>query len=229
MTIEEMQYNVDIRTREIAIISFRPFYSTEIETMLNKAQADLVDELYDKYAGRTVDKFEYTEKLRRELNELITFTDITAFDSATPGRHTNGYFVSLPENFLYSIEESCNISYTDCNDTTQTKIVKVKPITYDEYLANKSNPFSKPTEDLIWRMDYNSSGVASSSKRHELITDGVVTLSNYYLRYLKRATDMSIADGTDCILDESLHEEIVDRASALLLATLPKPTETTNT
>lgn len=223
MDIENMHYRFDILTRQIAAVEDRPFTSTEAEYFLNKAQEEIFEEFYSKREGRPDKKFEATEKLRRELNELIEFVDITVFDAATEV-HTNGSFVNIPDDFLYSIEEECSVTYTDCNDDTQTKIMKVVPITFDEYLANVNNPFGKPhhNEDgLIWRMDFNKGAAASTSKRHELITDGAVTLTHYYLRYLKRLTAMVIESGTDCVLDESLHEEIVNRAVRLALMTLP--------
>ena len=78
-----------------------------------------------------------------------------------------------------------------------------------------------PYEDLIWRMDGFES--VPGIKKHELITDGVIGITNYNMRYLKRPSDINVLTATgDCELNVMLHEKIVDRAVMIAVSTVPK-------
>jgi len=193
-----------------------PFLSHEVEDFLNESQDIKVKNLY-------VD-FEQNEKARTELGPLINNVVITTFVTGAAYCHTNGHMANVPTGVQYPVKESCNVVYSDCNDNTGTKEVKVMPITHDEYLANIDNPYRKPYIDLIWRIDMGASG--TSYKRHELVTDGSVSITNYMLRYIKRPTAISIINNTTCELDPSVHDDIVDLAASIALKTRPQLQET---
>lgn len=220
MTSEEMQYNFELKMHTISSIR-KPFESYDINQFLNKSQDDIVDARYSIRDGSRQEAFEKDEKIRTELAELIVDTVISTFDTSNSALHTNGSFVDVPSDFLYSLSEQCTIVYTDCNDNTATSDAKVKPVTHDEYNININNAYKAPYNELIWRMDYSSP--TADTKRHELITDGTYTISSYKLRYLRRPNRINILDGSDCELNSNLHEEIVDRAVRFAMSTLPQP------
>jgi len=221
MTANEMQYNFELKMNTLYSLK-KPFTSYDINQFLNEAQDSIVEGHYSARDGDRREHFESDEKLRMELAELITNHSVqsVSFDTSNSALHANGAFVTVPNDFLYSLREECNIVYTDCNDDTTSNTVRVKPITHDEYIMNIDNPFKKPYNELIWRMDYGSP--TADTKRHELITDGDYTIQTYKLRYLRRPGRINILDGSDCELNVSLHEEIVNRAVRLAMATMPK-------
>jgi hypothetical protein len=211
MTAAEMQYNFELKRNTLYSLD-KPYTSYDINFLLNKAQDDIVDERYSKDTGDEKTFFEGNERLRMELGGLITDYNQTGgqFNTTDGALHSNGSFVTMPTDLLYSLKEDCLISYSDCNGDVKTKTIKVIPVTHDEYLMNINNAYKKPYEDLVWRLDYK--GSATGTVRHELIDDGVITITNYHMRYLKRPGRINILTGVDCQLNTILHEEIVDRA-----------------
>jgi len=213
MNAREMQLSFEIKIGQFANYDFdMPLQSHEIQDHLNEAQDAVTADLYS--------EFERTEKLRTELSPLIRNITITSFATGTE-RHTNGFIVNCPTGMMYPIQERCNVVYTDCNSNTGAKEVNVIPITHDEYALNKNNPYAKPYTDLIWRMEMGSTG--AYYKRHELITDGVNTLTNYVLRYLKRPTEINIVSKNTCELDPTVHDLIVDKAVGIAISARPIP------
>jgi len=138
------------------------------------------------------------------------------------GVHKNGTFLDLPSNFLYAIEESVITS------ATSNEEVFVLPVRHDQYRANIRHPYKKPYTNLVWRMDFSKetkpigTDSTGSSKRTELITDGS-TISEYRVRYLQSPPDIVVdevtpANQVHCILDETIHREIVDEAVVIARA-----------
>lgn len=121
--------------------------------------------------------------------------------------------------------------------------VEVDPVDDDFYSANKDNPYKKPSEKKIWRID----GADESSKEHEYITDGTFTLTTVHLHIDRKpraiivpettSLPYAVSDGTidgiyfvdystglDCLLDSTIHREIVDKAVKLAYAALQDQT-----
>ena len=143
------------------------------------------------------------------------------------GVHPDGVFLDLPEGFLYAVEEGVKLFNI-------SKEAWVKPVRHDEYLANINNPYKQPYKNLVWRMDFsreiNSTGTANSTnKRTELILPAGYELEYYRVRYLSMppaivCDEFEPTNQIHCILDESLHREIVDEAVAIAKAAV-KPEE----
>ena len=206
----QMQLSFEMKAGQFSDYQYpMPFQSHEIQDYLNEAQEALTILYYG--------EFEKTEQLRTEISPLIRNEVFSSFVTGSAVYHTNAHVVDIPVGVLFPIEERCNVSYTDCNDASQSKQVKVLPITHDEYSMNVSNPYLKPSVDLIWRMDHGDAG--SGYKQHELITDGVVTLNTYNLRYIKRPLEINLITVNTCELDPSVHEHIVDLAIEIALRT----------
>ena len=120
------------------------------------------------------------------------------------------------ENTIVNIIK--NIAKTKTNIVADTNLGKlgfdslsVIAVILDlEYALNIDNPYTKPYTDLVWRMDHGSTG--AYHKRHELITDGVVSLTSYSLRYIKRPLVIDIVAKNTCELDPLAHDDVVDLA-----------------
>jgi len=219
MTAQEMQYNFELKLGTFHSLD-KPFTSTDIAVFLNKAQDEVVKMKYSDRFGRSSERFERDEKLRLELGALVSNFSATAgqFDSSNVALHANALFVSLPSDYLYSLKEMCVVTYPNCNAVDTTGTARVLPIRLDEYEMNIKNPYGKPYRELVWRMDYGSTG----AKRHELVHAEDNTITKYNLRYLKSPISINIIDGVDCQLHVSLHDEIVDRAIQIAIGSIPK-------
>ena len=208
MDAREMQYQTELKLKQLDSVGDRPFTTSDIEDLLNEAQRIYVRQNYE--------VFETSERVRKVLDELLGNANITPTSSS----NTNldyGVFVTLPSDFMYSIEEMATINL-DTNGQVTTSAasytkVPVKPVTYDEYAVNIDNPYKKPYRKLVWRLDYQK----STYKRHELITDGTFSVITYHLRYLKFPSDIVISSNTSCALSDITHDDIVNLAVNLTL------------
>lgn len=163
----------------------------------------------------------------------VTLSGALGKSSSQGGVHPNGVFLDLTDDFLYAVEEACTLknSTTSVVKTTESWI---RPVRHDEYLANVNNPYKKPYKDLVWRMDISrvqhAEGVTTATataKRAELIIPSGYSLVEYRTRYLAMPPAI-VVDEFDpenqkhCVLDETLHREIVDEAVAIAQAAVKK-------
>ena len=136
-------------------------------------------------------------------------------------------FYQLPDDLFLTIQEQVIFSSTT-NTCVDDKVVKVIPKTHDEYNVQIKNPFKKPDENVVWRLDYSKQ---SNIDNVELISK--YDIEKYQLRYIKFPSpiiltslssgdfvgmELSIDSQTDeqtSELDESIHDEIINRAVEL--------------
>jgi len=192
MNAVEMQHSLESKIRGLNIEEI--FFDTyRSQKLLNEAQ----DKFVDKYAPL----YDTSEEARKKLDVLVKHAAPT-ISAAGASNLINGYFVTLPTDTRWILMELA---------TTSTAVLKVKPIKYDSYLIEKDNPFKKPDSSLVWRIDYGA-----GSLQHELITDGVVTLTEYKIRYISNPSAIDLFANTSCSLLAKDHEEIVNIALSLL-------------
>lgn len=204
MTILEMQlkFNQLILNHVKIGIEMR---SIDIEYYLNLAQYSIVDEFYAQY--------ENNERARKILANLIYNVDLTRTSVANSqaGVHPHGEYWDLPTGLLYILKEEATINVDSCGRTTAVtgnyQRVYVKPINVDYYNMHSTNPFKKPYEGLVWRLDITN----GNDRSHELITDGHQVYL-YHVTYLKEPVDMSINNNVSCELMSWIHQDIVERA-----------------
>ena len=91
----------------------------------------------------------------------------------------------------------------------------------------------QPYKDLVWRMDMSrathadGTDIQSSAKRTELIIPTGYKLVEYRTRYLAmppaiKVDEFDPTQQKHCVLDETLHREIVDEAVAIAQAAVKK-------
>lgn len=192
MTAVEMQHSFQ---NKLQGLNYDPlFFDTyRVQRLLNEAQNIFVD----KYAPA----YESDEATRKKLSILVKQASVVPTATGADNIGTNGFFITLPTDLRYVLMEYA---------LTATTTLKVKPVKYDDYLIDKDNPFKKPDSALVWRLDMGT------SLRHELITDGVVTLTYYKARYISNPTDIDLFAGIACTLLAKDHEEIVNIALSLI-------------
>lgn len=206
MTAEDLKYSF-LLAYDKAFEGASPAYDdAQISEWLTQAQV----RVFTKYYA----KFEETEDARRAIDPLIKSYTATTF---TAGNHPNGYFVELPSDFMYAIEEA--VTLTDL--TSETRVV---PIKHDFYQINRLNPYKRPNNDVVWRMDIGTTG----SKNVELITDGTL-IDEYRLQYIQHVTNIvvdsySSGNNIDPIIDPTVQYEIVTEAVKMAVAAT-KPDE----
>lgn len=219
MTSNEMKYNFLLHYDKMFEYAAPSYDDRQVSAILTKAQLRVFKRHYMPLANRYQQGFEDSEQRRRDLEQYIKPASIGDGSITTPagqtGIHPNGTFFEMPTDFLYAIEESLVTA------TSNNEEITVFPIRHDYYRANIRNPYKKPYTNLAWRMDIaratQPTGTSSgSAKRVEIITDGSA-ITDYRVRYLISPPDIVCDEITTtnqrhCILDSTLHDEVVDEA-----------------
>lgn len=192
----------------------------EKSVLLTKAQQDIVVALYNGEYKRAT--FEETEELRRSLDALIS-TEYPEQVTGYTGVSDNSVFYKLNDNLWWITYESVELeSGAYCGDNA----VEVIPVRQDEWHKIKRNPFKKPNERRVVRLD-NGSNIA------ELIS--AYTISKYLVRYIRKPQPIilvslddpnlsidGVSDISECELNTALHRPILDRAVQLAMLRLPQ-------
>lgn len=190
---------------------------------LTKAQYQLVEELY-LGANRTRTSFEGSEELRSKLRNLINTKILNKADISSGGLSPLSKFFNADDDVLFITYESAILS-DDKAGCMNGKEIEIVPITQDEYHRIKKNPFRKATKSRALRLDY---GKVDNNLILEVISE--YNIKDYTIRYIKKpdpiivsnlGSDLTIegkSTRTECALDPSLHNLILERAATLAIA-----------
>lgn len=219
----------DIRYNSIAGQSAPGIDVFEKSSYLTKAQLELIKNYYDPASNRKQKGFEGSEKRRVDLKELIKDFKISSSSSTPSSLYPTAKFYNLPDDLFLLVNEKVKIISEDCNNNS---IIKVKPVTYDEFNNQINNPFKTPDKTVAWRLDISKIG---NKQVVEIVSPYNITGSlEYQIRYLKYPKPIILADlntafpgetitiegiqvATDCELHKEIHDEIVDRAVELCM------------
>jgi len=251
MTASQMMYEAKVIYEALASADARGYTNREWSTLLTQAQEDVVLEICTEGIDRDEDNRRSIANLLHSLkiSNAGYSTDGTTTTSAVTriaafGEYPNAYQVSiiaaldtpLITNHLITLNERAEAT---SSGTTYVNI-QVEPIQYDSYMANKDNPFRKPSKELFWRLEHpggENLTIPGYPMRRIIITNGF-TLSAYYMDYLSKPDPIIVAssdytssmyiDGKqlslytttslDCKLDPIVHRRIVKKAAKLAYA-----------
>lgn len=251
MGANEMRYEFLIGYDKLTNLAAPGYEDAEISVLLSQAQEEYIKAHYHPAGNKYRQGFEYTEKRRKDLGELVRTANISQYVTDLSDNHTYGKFFELPDELWLTIEESAYINfnildcstlpvaYTDTDRGNSTiialatpirgayemKNIYVKPVSHDEYNVNILNPFKKPNRDRVWRLDYST---LHGYKIHELITDGTYEVVKYFVRYISKPSaivvDINVpANQMPCMLDSMTHREIVDIAVRIATSQTNQP------
>jgi hypothetical protein len=229
MTTQELKNEFLIHYNAIASNSSPGLDDYEISVYLTKAQLELIKDYYDPLSNRKKTGFENTEKRRSDLKGLIKPFKTNVSTTNSNGLHSTSKFFTLSTDVFLIIYEQYQIVSTDCNNG---RLIKVIPITHDDYNIQVNNPFKNPDDNTVWRLD---ASYDTKKTVVELISKFNTLSSPYYSgRYLKYPKPIIVgnlntlfpSDGltidglsavTECELGEGIHREILDRSVELAL------------
>ena len=188
----------------------------EVSLFLTQAQEELVQQLYSGSGNFT--GFEANEKVRRNLANLLHTTKVATTSPVAFGKYW-AYPVTIAGNILHIVSERAEIADTDCCNTT--KWVNVAPVKYDEVNKVLENPFRRPNNRQVLRMDVSTTSVKILSK---------TTVTYYEYDWLQKPAPIIVSDlptgfsingvstAQSSALDESLHRPIIKYAVQLAAA-----------
>lgn len=177
----------------------------EISQYLTEAQRQIVNEYY----GGTIVKdnsFESIEKVRKNITQLIKPKEYNLTLSSTPStdsflcytvKYGNEVWRVVWESVLIESEDIC----------LNEKQLKVFPVKHDDLVYTLENPFRRPSDKRVLRLDLNAT--------HEIISK--YTIIKYMCRVLEHPKPFIIGDliqfGNESGLSETLTIEGVSTIS----------------
>lgn len=222
-----------IQTRLDVNSQFGPGYEpTDISLMFNKAQNNYVRMYYSDYANPSRKGAEGNEKRSKDLVQLKSEYISTTFIN---GLRNDSYFVNIPNDTFVVLSERAKVNHTDRCDLTTEKEPQVIPVTEDFYSININNPYKRPYEKKIWRIDRERGNTSldvspTNLKRHELILNPDLSPVEYSMVYYRKPKQVDLTNPNDfCELDAMTHDVICDMAVELLLQTTERPSLQTKT
>ena len=192
------------------------FNEYEKSVFLTRAQEDIVISLYNGL-NLTQDSFEGSEEVRRYLDTLVkTIKTSTSLTNITSGANTNSVFFSLPTNtdVWFIVYEAVNLEDDDLKCTGKQE-VPVVPTKHDNLQKVLRNPFRRPNERRVLRLDLTGNMVELISKYN---------ISDYILRYISKPEPIVLVNlpddvkingiGTvnECKLNSVIHRSILEKA-----------------
>lgn len=199
------------------------FDEYEKSVFLTMAQEEIVVSLY---TGRNASgrAFEETEELRRYLESLVKTeaysTTINADTQKTDHLVSTSVFFELPDDLMFIIMEQVKLNDSELGCASGS-IADVVPVTHDEYLKIRKNPFRGTNANRALRLDAGEGDVEIISK---------YSFDTYTIRYISKPTPIIVEDLPDgvsvegesneseCSLPEPLHKPILELAVQKALA-----------
>jgi len=193
ITALELQSDFENAIRSQDKVAGKVFQTSEMNQFLNQAQTAWLKE--------KIPLFDADERNRKILSGLVRTFSIGGISAQqSDGLYWRLY--SLPEDVYAVVMESIKVS----NNT-----VKVKPITYDEYLQNIDNTYRRPYDKLAWRLD--------TQNGHSIISIFAM-IDTYNITYLTKPIEINIESNSEFSFEEEAKKEIVEAAVALALQAL---------
>lgn len=231
MTNSEFSNEFDILYNNIMSNQAPGLDNYEKSVFLTKAQEEIV---LAYYTGRNEsgDYLEGSEEVRQYLYTLIK--DVKGGSQTMYKEEGKIPFIGISSNSkFYIIDEPYLAILSEHVITSDDRAVKVVPVTTDEFLKIKDNPFRGSSKNRVLRLDIHCVAQDEHDKDYfartqELITD--INIKKYIARVLIKPQPIilenldadlkinGISTETPCMLDSSLHRKILDRAVLLAKA-----------
>ena len=192
------------------------FNEYEKSIFLTRAQEDIVTSFYNGL-NYTQESFENSEEIRRYLDALVkTVKTSTFITNPNSTLSVNSVLAALPLNtdVWYIIYESVDLedSNLKCNSIQGVSVIPTK---HDSLQRILKNPFKRPNERRVLRLDLTGNVVELISK---------YTISNYTLRYISKPepiiltnlpnnlTINNVGTKNECKLNPVIHRMILEKA-----------------
>ncbi len=117
MTILEMHIKFKILTDKLDTLNYPNFEPEEIDELLNMSQERFITQRY----GTTNTKkspLESTQKRMDDLREVVKNGQLSVTTTQTIDNKENGYFVPLPVDYWFMINEEISLWFSGCNPIT---------------------------------------------------------------------------------------------------------------
>lgn len=174
-----------------------------------------------------------TQKRIDDLRTLVVEDVITPISAAVTN-FPDAYEATIPTNYMFTLSEEVDITFTDLTTTSYTKRVGVKEVNTGNYVKEYADPYSEYHlhHNVATPLRLFIGGTGAPNDLVVFITDGNYTVDTYYLVYLKFPTPLVLDDNTDITawqttqytdLPKHTHSEVVKLAVASALENTGNP------
>lgn len=229
MTAQEFNTRFDVLYNNITSNQAPGLDELEKSVFLTKAQDEIIKNYFLRQSNPKQAGFDNNQKRQTDFSNIISIYDINTTDNSSKfteavyATQSSANNIELPTDLFLVINELVNSS---------GRWLVVKSISFDEYDRLMQKPFKYPTYNQAWRLIVNTN-------KADVIVGPNEEISQYRMRYIRIPKPIIIGDlggltingytfistGTPsstqisgdnpCELDESLHEEILQRAVEL--------------
>ena len=201
----------------------------EKSVFLTKSQYEIVKNYFNPSGNKYKEGFDGSAKRQIDFSMLMKQVECTR--SSQEGKYDpRAILYALPGDLFVPVNESIVLK----EGAVVKGIRQVVPISYDEYMRVMSKPYKEPLKSQAWRIITGQDQSLGGALVEIIICHNDKAFSPLYrMRYVRRPkpiilTDLSSAVGdvtieglsgpSECELDPSIHEEILQRAVELAKA-----------
>lgn len=230
MTTQEFSNEFDILYNNISSNAAPGLNEYEKSVLLTKAQLEIVRNYFNQKGNKYREGYDDSQKRQIDFSRLTKVSKPIAVDTDTNyvrfDERSKLYF--MPDDVLCVLNETATVTY----DEKYKHKVNIVPITYDEYTVFVSRPYKQPYKQQGWRLiNFTNENVI------EVIVKEGADIEGYTMRYVRKPQPIILIDlksekdidgenfidltiqgrneRTECELDESIHQEILQRAVEL--------------
>ena len=230
MTIQEFSNEFDVLYNNIMSNAAPGLDEYEKSVFLTRAQLEIIRNYFNPESNKNKQGFDDSPKRQIDFSSIIktiipsTYTGIyTKFDDRSK-------VYSLPSDLLYIINESASVTANGV-----TKNISIVPLTFNQYQYYMNKPYKQPLKNQGWRLILNAQNGPilgqgdTIANVAEVIINPNYKLSQYKLRYVFRPSPIILSSSlvgtnlsiegisvpSECQLDSSIHQEILQRAVEL--------------
>lgn len=225
MTTQEFSDQFDLLYDNLASKSSPGLDNYDKSVLLTKAQLEIVKNKYNPRGNKYGRGFEQSEQRREALEELVRDYKATETVPSTSNLIAGSVFFKIPTDVMYIIYEEGKIASS--GGACAGEYVDITPQSHDTLKASLKNPFRSPDELNGYRFNISEQ---DGNKVVEIYTE--YPLDEYHFRYIMLPPPIILSDldeefveenltidgnykRSECILDEAIHQEILDRAVEL--------------
>lgn len=219
MSVEEMDNMFDVLYNNITSNQAPGLNAYEKSVFLTKGQDEILKNYFNpKSKGNTTqDGFDGSVKRQVDFSMLTSVeTKSSGFENPLFDTRENTKSVDLPSKLMFAINEVVEVTRN-----SKPVILQVIPIKFDEYSRLMCKPYKRPLKYQAWRLTNNN-----TSNKADIVIGPSDTLTKYTIRYVRRPNPIIVSDldgltiegkstASECELDPTLHEEILQRAVEL--------------
>lgn len=235
MKVEELSIGFDLLYNNISNVVAQGLTEFEKSQFLTWAQEEIIKNYFNINSNKNKEGLNNSIKRDTDFSTLFKTISLSTGDITKPTPINNPINSKLTRftfnaDYLFILNEVCDLVKKDNNQNIIDRITTtVVPIHYMEYSRLMSAPYSEPKLHQTWRLIGDQ--LVANKTVFDLITRFGWIIEDYTIRYIKKPTPIILTNlptgvtingvntKSECLLNEVLHQEILDRAVELAKVT----------